>query len=209
MVYENLIEIGAYGIFKVDMYFWIWCFVILSMSYGGYSISENNFVSDSAFMIPSITTTVIIILVAINLFILAKSAKTKKWDSKIFVKLSLISGLLLIGTMITYMIVIDIVVYDGVDIFGVGFSSAGVHFWKEFDIGFGVIAPFISGILAITGAGIFKYYLNQEFKEDLRVVKGEAIQTKPAIDSHLKFCHSCGAKIKKISAYCEFCGIAQ
>ena len=210
MVYENLIESGYYGILKADIYWWIWCFVSVSMSYGGYSISQDEFVSDSAFLIPSIITTVIIILVAINLFILAKSTKTRKIDKKHF-NSSIISGMTLIFTMIIYMIVIDAVVYNGVDIFGQGVSSAGIHFWSEFDIGFGVIAPFISGIIAIIGAGIFKYYLKQEDEAVPRKVLTErgVELIEPAVDNSLKFCHSCGAKIKKTSAYCEFCGIAQ
>lgn len=31
----------------------------------------------------------------------------------------------------------------------------------------------------------------------------------PTIENDLKFCHSCGNKIKKVSTYCEFCGIGQ
>ena len=211
MVYYNLVEYGYYGILKADIYWWMWCLVSMSLSAYGYSDSETKFVSDSAFLIPSIITTVIIILVAVNLFILAKSTKTKKLDTKHF-NSSIISGITLIFTMIIYMIVIDAVVYNGVDIFGQGISSAGVHFWNEFDIGFGIIAPFISGILAIAGAGVFKYYSKQ--KDEIipiktKVVEEKVIQVKPAIDNDLKFCHSCGAKIKKSSTYCEFCGIAQ
>ena len=211
MVYYNITEYGYYGILKADVYWWIWCLVSMSLSGYGYSDSETKFVSDSAFLIPSIITTVIIILVAINLFILAKSTKTKKLDTRHF-NSSIISGITLIFTMIIYMIVIDAVVYNGVDIFGLGVSSAGVHFWSEFDIGFGVIAPFISGIIAIIGAGIFKYYSKQEVEVipiKTKVVEEKIVQVKPTIEDGLKFCHSCGAKIKKSSAYCEFCGTEQ
>lgn len=209
MVYQNIIEYD-YGILKADMYWWIWCFVSMSMSYNGYNMSENRFVSDSGFLIASIITTVIIILVAINLFVLAKSTKTKKLDTKHF-NSSIISGIGLIFTIIIYMIVIDAIVYNGVDMFGYG-TSEGIHFWSEFDIGFGVIAPFISGFLAIIGAGIFKYYSKQEDEVipiKTKTVEEKVVQVKPAIDNNLKFCHSCGSKIKKSSAYCEFCGIAQ
>ena len=211
MVYYNITEFGYYGILKADIYWWMWCFVSISLSANGYSHSENEFVSDSAFLITSITATVIIILVAVNLFVLAKSTKTKKLDTKHF-NSSIISGITLIFTMIIYMIIIDAVVYNGVDIFGQGTSSAGIHFWEEFDIGFGVIAPFLSGILAIIGAGIFKYYLKQEVEEvpiKTKVVEGEVIQVKTTINNNLKYCHSCGAQIKKSSAYCEFCGVEQ
>ncbi len=211
MVYYNLTEYSYYGTFKVDIYWWIWCFVSVSLSVYGYSASENRFISDSAFVIPSIITTVIIILVAINLFVLTKSTKTKKLDTKHF-NSSIISGITLIFTMIIYMIVIDAVVYSGIDLFGTGTTTAGGRIWSEFDIGFGIIAPFISGFLAIIGAGIFKYYSKKEVEIvpiKTKIVEGEVVQVKPAIDNDLKFCHSCGAKIKKMSAYCEFCGIAQ
>ena len=210
MVYYNITEYGYYGTIKADMYWWIWCFVSYSASYNGYSMSEDRFVSDSAFLITSITTTVIIILVTINLFILAKSTKTKKLDTKHF-NSSIISGITLIFTMIIYMIVIDAIVYNGVNMFGYG-TTEGIHFWNQFDIGFGVIAPFLSGFLAIIGAGIFKYYLKQEvdiIPIKTKAVEEKVIQVKPAIDKDLKFCHSCGAKIKKSSAYCEFCGVEQ
>ena len=199
---------------KSDIYWWIWSFVSMSasISEGGYSesFSENRFVSDSAFLIPSLITTFIIVFVAVNLFILAKSTKTKSWDSKIFMKSSLISASLLIGTMIIYMIVIDAVVYDGVDFFGTG-SSAGFRFWSEFDIGFGIIAPFISASLVIIGAGIFRYYSKREDKvAPIRpeIIGEKPVQIRPIMDD-LKFCHSCGAKIKKSSAYCEHCGVSQ
>ena len=198
MVYYNHIADYYYGVLKIDIYWWIWCFISVSVSVDGYSDSESRFISDSAFVIPSIITTFIIISIAVNLLILANSTKTKKRDTEIFVKSSLISGLLLIGTMIIYMVVIDSVVYQGVDLFGTGITTAGGSIWNEFDIGFGIIAPFISGFLAIIGAGIF-YYRKQEVK---------IVQVKPIIDN-LKFCHSCGAKIRKSAAYCVYCGIAQ
>jgi len=211
MVYYNLT--GWENGYKIhsEMYFWIWCLVSMSVSVNGYSISETEFVSDPVFLTASIITTVIIISVAINLFILAKSIKTKKLDKKHF-NSSIISGITLIFSMIIYMIIIDAIVYNGVDMFGDGYSTAGLRFWNDFDIGFGVIAPFLSGFLAIIGAGIFKYYSKKEVRGipiKAEIIEGKVIQVKPTIDNNLKFCHSCGAKIKKTSAYCEFCGIAQ
>jgi len=221
MVYLNITEWAEGYLTKQNIYFWIWGFVSMSASANGFSISEDRLIHDSAFLIPSLITTFIIISVAVNLIILTKSTKTKKWDSEIFIKSSLISALLLIGTMIIYMIIIDVIVYNGIDFFGTGVTSDGFHFWKEFDIGFGVIAPFLSGFLVIIGAGIFKYQSKQEdeiisikpitIKEETTKIKSikhkTPSETLPITE--YKFCHFCGKKIKKIAIYCEFCGTNQ
>jgi len=221
MAYYNITEWDE-GRMHVEVYFWIWCLVTMSVSANGYSMSETNFVSDSTFLFQSLITTVFIVLITINFFILTKSAKTKKLKAENFVKSSLISGLLFITVMIFHIIAIDILVYNGIDFFGEGASSDGIHFWKVFDIGFGVIAPFLSGLLVIIGACIFKYQSKQEdeiisikpitIKEttEIKKIKHKVPSEATQIPiTELKFCHSCGKKIKKIAIYCEFCGINQ
>jgi hypothetical protein len=179
---------------------WVWNLSVLGVSGLG---SESVFITEVDFMIPSLITTSILIFSIISLLLLALKTRTRKLDTKNFESISVIIGVLLIGITIYYSVAMDIAFYDGIVVEGIPFP-AGIHFWDLFSPSFGVIGPFLSALLALIGAGVFRYYSKR--KGDLIPSKMGIIEKKgPIIKSMggLNFCPECGQKI--ISATQRFC----
>jgi hypothetical protein len=130
---------------------WMWNFT--TMGAVGYE-SISLFVSEVDFITLSIITTSVLLLSAVNLFILSIKTKKRNLDTKNFILMSIISAVLSIGIMIYYIIAMGRAFYDGLTIEGTPFPP-GIRFWLVFNPGLGLILPFISSILSFVGVGLF------------------------------------------------------
>ncbi|MFX1411724.1 MAG: hypothetical protein ACFFA6_15340, partial [Promethearchaeota archaeon] len=88
------------------------------------------------------------------------------------------------------------------------FGMSGESFWRNYDPGFAIIAPFLSGSLTITGVAVFKYVSKREdvipFKEKILPIGEPSITEEP---KGFHFCPECGAKIMyRKSKFCTNCG---
>jgi len=203
----------SYGLLTWD--WWMWNLTVLG-EYGYESVSV--FITEMDFVIPSIITTSAVLLSAVNLFILSITTKKRSLNTKDFKLMSIISAVLSIGIMIYYMVAMDIAFYDGLTVEGVPFP-AGLHFWDVFNLGLGVILPFISATLSFVGVGLFHYYSKRtvdfvptkmEYIKRMDAIKrSDAIKEYiPVIKSMGKpnFCHECGSKILTDAKFCTNCG---
>jgi len=112
------------------------------------------FISGMNFIIPSILTTSVVLLSAINLLIFSIRTKMRTLNTKDFELMSIFSAVVLIGIMIFYVIAMDIANYD----------RYGYYFWEAYQPGFGIFLPFISAALSLIGVGRSRYYSKR--KED-------------------------------------------
>jgi hypothetical protein len=78
---------------------WVWNLTVMSVS--GYG-SESVFISEMDFIIPSMITSIIISLSAINLLILSYKTKETRLNKRDFLIWSLLSSGAIIGVMIYY-----------------------------------------------------------------------------------------------------------
>ena len=193
-----------FGSGGVTWNWWMWNFS--SMSVVGYT-PIRFFISDMDFIIPSIITTIAVILSAINLFILSIITKKRNLNTKNFGLKSIISAVLLIGIMIYYSIAMSIAFYDGVTIEGTPFPP-GFHFWFEFTPSFGIILPIISAILSFIGFGLFQKCKNR--KDDILPHKMDATTNYVPYSKQmgsLNFCPECGYKVLHTGVkFCTNCG---
>ncbi|TES95078.1 MAG: zinc ribbon domain-containing protein [Promethearchaeota archaeon] len=183
---------------------WMWNLTTLGVA--GYD-SVSLFISDVDFIIPSIITTGVVLLSAVNLLILFSSTRKRNLDTKNFGLRSIISAVLSIGIMIYYIIAMDIAFYDGLTVEDTTFT-AGYHFWDAFNPGFGIILLFLSAVLSFVGVGVFQYYSKR--KEDivpLRMDTGKDYIPVSKTMGSLNFCPECGFKNLLIDAkFCTNCG---
>ena len=188
----------------VSWNWWMWDLTVLGVI--GYE-SVSVFVSEMDFIIPSIITTIAVLLSAFNLFILSNTTRKRKLNTKDFVLMSIISAVLSIGIMIYYAIAMGIAFYDGVTIESSTFP-AGYHFWLEFRPSFGIILPFISAILSFVGVGLFRKYKNR--KDDIIPLKMDTTNKYvpyPKQMGILNFCPECGHKVLHTGVkFCTNCG---
>ncbi len=199
-----LTPVASFDTMGVSWYWWMWTLSVMGISGMG---SEALFITEVDIMIPSLITTVIMILNIISLLSLAIKTKTRKLDTKNFESTSIIIGILLIGITIYYLVTIDSAFYDGLIIEGTSFPM-GYHFWEVFSPSFGVIGPFLSAVLTFIGAGVFRYYSKR--RVELTPIKmGTFEERRPIIKSEggLNFCPECGQKILSTAQrFCMNCG---
>jgi uncharacterized paraquat-inducible protein A len=199
-----LTPVASFNVMGVSWDWWMWTLSVMGVS--GYG-TESVFISDVDFIIPSLITSMVMILSILLLFSIAAKARTRKFDLKNFESISIITGVLLIGTMIYYLIAMDNAFFDGMVIEGVPFP-AGLRFWEVFNPGFGVIGPFLTVVFAFIGAATFRYYSNR--REDLFPSKMESFERKEPIEKLVKgvrFCPECGqGNISETQRFCMNCG---
>jgi len=183
---------------------WMWNFTTMGMV--GYE-PLSLFVSVVDFIIISIITTSVVLLSAVNLFILSIKTKKRNLNTKNFILMSIISAVLLICIMIYYIIAMGIAFYKGFTIEGVPFPP-GIRFWNSFNPGFGLFLPFISAILSFVGVGLFKSFSNR--KDDIIKYKMDATTGYVPYSKQMRsinFCPECGKKILHAGVkFCTNCG---
>ena len=183
---------------------WMWNLTIM----GGYGYeSISLFVSVADFIIISIITTSVVLLSAVNLFILSIKTKKRNLNTKNFILMSIISAVLLICIMIYYIIAMGIAFYKGFTIDGIPFP-AGISFWIAFNPGFGLFLPFISAILSFVGVGLFQKSKNR--KDDIIKYKMDPNTSYVPYSKQmgiLNFCPECGHKVLHTGVkFCTNCG---
>jgi len=191
---------------------WMWNLTVLGVV--GYP-PVTLFISELDFIIPSVITTIAVILSAINLIILSITAKRRKLDTKNFELRSVLSAVLSMGIMIYYSIAMGSAFYDGVTIEGVPFPP-GFHFWFEFNPSFGIFLPFISAILSFIGLGLFRKQMNViKYKMDPNTGYLPYSKTVPNTGyipyakqmGSVNFCPECGKKVLHTGVkFCTNCG---
>jgi ribosomal protein L32 len=169
--------------------------------------SLSLFVSVADFIIISIITTSVVLLSAVNLFILSIKTKMRNLNTKNFILMSIISAVLLICIMIYYIIAMGTAFYKGFTLDGVPFPP-GIRFWIAFNPGFGLFLPFISAILSFVGVGLFKSYSKR--KDEIIKYKMDATTGYVPYAKQMRsinFCPECGKKILHTGVkFCTNCG---
>lgn len=206
---------ASYTNLYASWYWWMWNF---SCIFRPGDTPINFFFVELDFIIPSIVTTITLLLSAINLFILSNTTKKRKFSTKDFVLMSITSAGLTIFIMIYYAFAMRTALIDGFTIGEITFAP-GYLFWSEFSPSFGMILSFISVIISIIGAGIFKHYSNKRYYilPSTRDVAHQYVPPKvepvtqyiPVIKSAetRMFCHECGKKVIRVDVkFCTRCG---
>jgi hypothetical protein len=136
---------------------WMWDLILMKQS----SYSIFLFISQAEYIILSLIVTSGIFFNAINFLSISTSIRKNKVSIRNVVKSSIISATLSIGFMIYYINAIESIFYNGLALGGSLGFPAGYPFWEAFKPGLGVILPFISASLSITGIFVFSYYLKR------------------------------------------------
>jgi len=204
--YATVMGISEYqwmwGLFHVDIY--------------GYSPETGLTLTEepAEYMIPiflsGIFSAIIILIASIMLITSANSIRKGRKNSKDFENMWLGMGILVFIAAIIYMVGIDITTKNYLKwiISQLPPDSYTIpDFWDVYDPGFGIIAPFLSGGLAIVG-GVTSKYVS---KREVIPLEKKAIPTaEPSITKEPKvfnYCPECGQKITyKESKYCSSCG---
>ncbi len=198
-----------WGLFHVDIY--------------GYSPETDFFFNEEPikYMIPiflsGIFSAIIILITSIMLITSANSIRKGRKNSKEFENMWLGMGILIFIAAIIYMIGIHITTRNYLKWVISQLPSDGYiisDYWDVYEPGFGIIAPFLTGVLAIVGGIISKYVSKRKIipiKEKVIPIKEKAIPTvEPSITKKLQvfnYCPECGQRITyKQSKYCPSCG---
>ena len=183
---------------------WMWNLTTLGVI--GYD-SVSLFITDVDFIMPSIVSTGVTLLSAVNLLILFSSTRKRNLDTKKFGLKLIISAVLSIAIMIYYMIAMDIAFYGGLTIEDTTFT-AGYHFWDVFNPGFGIIALFLSAVLSFIGVGLFQYYSKR--KDAIVPQRMDIIPEYTPVSKtmgSLNYCPECGHKnLLSDAKFCTDCG---
>ena len=183
---------------------WMWNLTIMGVI--GYE-SLSLMVSELDFIILSTITTCVVLLSAVNLFILSIKTKKRNLDTKNFILSSIISAALLIGIMMYYSFAMSTAFYNGATIEGTPFPP-GFRFWLVFSPGLGIFLPFISAILSFVGVGLFRSYSNR--RDDTIPPKMDTINKYIPYSKQMRslnFCPECGHKNRLTGAnFCVKCG---
>ncbi|MFX1315561.1 MAG: hypothetical protein ACFE9T_06820 [Promethearchaeota archaeon] len=185
-----------------SQYYWLWGLFFAHI--GGSTHTEWIFEMEPKEISPAIflfflVNFVVFLIFAIGSIKSAYKAKKEK-ETKQFEKSWLTQGIGVIVLAILFIIFTEILMsiyYDKI-----GFP--GTSFWENWDPGFAIIAPFISGGLIITGVIMSKYIPK---REGVAPIKEKVIPTtKPRIIDHTKsfsYCPECGQTV--MYEGCKFC----
>ena len=201
----------------LSMYSWMWGFSLGSvLGYG----SSTGWFQDPMGLISGIICSFIIFLVGITMIISATRVRKGEIDIDQSRKVWLISGIVNMTAVITWMILMDLSFQNFI------LQSLGSYYysypyvlsyWAVLNEGFGVIGVFLCGGLGVTGYIICraiktsttrkKSDLESKFvdhPEENKLKISEAIlQT-----SQFKFCPQCGKPLgNKVLKFCPMCGI--
>ena len=199
VMYMNLSVEGT----SIDWYYWIWGLTTYSASdpyYG--SVSKTEFINNNTLLIVSIISIIMITVGVIIQFITGATNKRNINYSIPFMTMNGISAILLFIGPIIFLVGADWPTTRNTG------SPPGYDVWDFFDVGFGIISPFIGGgisILAIPAHyGIFKYRIEQ-LGERKQVFKDKVTAIKKPIS--INFCPKCGQKMEfKDFKFCPMCG---
>ncbi len=198
----------------ISEYHWMWG--LFHTEIYGYSPETDFFFNEkpAEYMIPiflsGIFSAIIILIASIMLIISANSIRIGRRNSKEFENMWLGMGILIFIAAIIYMIGIHVTTRNYLKWVISQLPPDGYvisDYWDVYEPGFGIIAPFLTGVLAIVGAGISKYVS----KREVYPIKEKAIPTfehsmtkKPKV---FNYCPECGQKITySESKYCSSCG---
>ena len=198
----------------IKEYHWMWgLFHVEIYGYSpetGFTIAEEP----AKYMIPiflsGIFSAIIILIASIMLIISANSIRIGRKNSKDFESMWLGMGIMIFIAAIIYIIGIDITTTDYLKwvVSQLPPDSYTIpDFWDVYDPGFGIIAPFLSGVLAIVGVATSKYVSKRKV---MPIEKKVTPTIEPSITEEPKpfhYCPECGQKITyKESKYCSSCG---
>jgi hypothetical protein len=175
----------------------IWYFGLYfgSISGGGYSETQIEFLDFSEYLTPGIATLVLLIVAFILMFTASNKARTET-EYKISAASAGLGGILALA---------------GIGVYYIGLKEEIPGWWTVGDPSFGFYLPIIGGILGIIGAVAAGYVYSLE-------IKGEPIQkfpipdkmaTETQVDTSSEaekpmFCKNCGTKL--VGEYCQECG---
>ena len=191
-----------WGLFHVDIYGY--------RTETGLTLTEEP----AEYMIPiflsGIFSAIIILIASIMLITSANSIRKGRKNSKEFENMWLGMGILIFIAAIIYMIGIHVTMRNYLKWVISQLPPDGYvisDYWDVYKPGFGIIAPFLTGVLAIVGAGTSKYVSKREIfpiKEKV-IPRVETLITKES--KGFNYCPECGQQITyKQSKYCSSCG---
>ena len=205
----------------VSEYHWIWG--LYHTEIYGYSPKTGLWVTEepAEYMIPiflsCIFSALMILIASIMLITSANSIRIGRKSAKDFESMWIGLGIMIFIAAIIHIIGIDITTTNYIEKWMIpkmideGIIPPGDYdvpaYWDTYDPGFGIIAPFITGVLAIAGAVVSKYLSKREviqIKEKVMPI------TKPSISKEARvynYCPECGQKVTyERSNYCSSCG---
>ncbi len=191
------------GSTSIDWNYWIWGLTTYSMSdpyYGSYS--ETEFTNNSALLTVSIISIITIAVGVIIQFITGATNKRNINYSTPFMTMNGISAILLFIGPIVFLVGADWPTTRSTGSFPPGYDV-----WDAFDEGFGIISPFIGGVISILGIPAHYYFFKYRIEtltERKQVFKDKVTAIKKPIS--INFCPKCGQKMEfKDSKFCPNC----
>lgn len=198
--------------FGISEYDWMWGLFHYENEYSETDFWFNQ--EPEKFMRPiflsGIFSAIMILIASITLIISANSVRVRRKDLKEFGGMWLALGIMIFIAAIIYIIGIDITYRNFIEQWVIPQLPPDDYdvpsYWDTYDPGFGIIAPFITGVLAIVGA-VASFLSKREVIE----IKEKAMPiTKPSISKEFRvynYCPECGQKITyKGAKYCSSCG---
>ena len=205
----------------VSEYHWMWGLFHVDV-YGSSPETRLFLTEDPAeYMIPiflsGFLSALMILIASIVLIISANSIRKGRKILKDFENTWLGLGIMIFIAAIIFIIGIDITFTNYIEKWMIpkmideGIIPPGDYdvpaYWDTYDPGFGIIAPFITGVLAIVGAATSKYVSKREvipIKEKVLPTTESLMSREPKV---LNYCPECGQKVTyKGGNYCSSCG---
>ncbi|MFX1411723.1 MAG: zinc ribbon domain-containing protein [Promethearchaeota archaeon] len=191
---------------NVGEYYWLWGLFFAHV--GSSTHTEWIFEMEPQELSPAIflyflINFVIFLILAIGIIKSANNARKEK-ETQQFEKSWLTQGIAFIILAVLFIILTEIIMYAYYDKIG----YPGTSFWENWDPGFAIIAPFLSGGLIIAGVVISKYVPK---REGVTPIKEKALPKTEVstieVAKTLSFCPECGQKIRySESKFCTSCG---
>jgi hypothetical protein len=190
-VFENL------GPFDLMSFIWYFGLAFASITGGGASESDIDFIDSDEYMTWGIAAIVLFIFAFI--LMVAAASKSKDENHKISAATGLLGGIL---------------AFIGVAEYYIGLRQEIPGYWTIADPSFGVYIPIIAGFLGIIGAIAAGYAFSLESKGELRekvpyqpTPDKMVIDKEPGVTSEEEipvFCKNCGTKLA--GEFCQECG---
>lgn len=201
--------------FGISEYDWMWGLFHYDDDIYGYTKTDFWFNQEPAeYLIPiflsGISSAIMILIASIALITSANSVRVRRKSSKEFGGTWLALGIMIFIAAIIYIIGIDITYRNFYENWVIPQLPPGDYavpsYWDIYDPGFGIIAPFITGVLAIVGA-VASFFSKREV---IPLKKKGILTAEPSITKEPKifnYCPECGQKgIIKQGKYCPNCG---
>ena len=182
-------------------YWWMWG--LISGAYDPMASFQSSYSIDvnTTIYVTSIICSIIILFLALSSFILSYKAKRGRCNEIASISLSIMSFIITIIWISIMGTIVPIIV--------------GYSYLVYYSYSFGVIAPFIGGIIAIIGALVSKFYSKIEdrkviteknkFGKPVPLIKN-TIPIEESIKTRIKFCPECKTKVEEENKFCNLCG---